>query len=65
MPQFEILDTKVRVTADNERQAETVRQKMKEKNVFLASYLPPSGKQDFNPDACDFWIILFFQNWLD
>lgn len=31
--------------------------------VFLASYLPPSGKQDFNPDACDFWIILFFQNW--
>ena len=46
MPQFEILDTKVRVTADNERQAETVRQKMKEKNVFLVNLMasPGAGK---------------------
>ena len=27
--------------------------------VFLASYLPPSGKQDFNPDACDFESFYF------
>lgn len=46
MSQFEILDTKVRVTADNERQAETVRQKMKEKNVFLVNLMasPGAGK---------------------
>lgn len=46
MPQFEILDTKVRVTADNERQAETVRQKMKERSVFLVNLMasPGAGK---------------------
>lgn len=46
MPQFEILDTKVRVTADNERQAETVRQKMKENNIFLVNLMasPGAGK---------------------
>lgn len=46
MSKFEILDTKVRVTADNERQAETVREKMKEKNVFLVNLMasPGAGK---------------------
>lgn len=46
MSQFEIYDTKVRVVADNDKQAEKVKELLKEKGVFLVNLMasPGAGK---------------------
>ena len=46
MNQFEIIDTKVRITADNDKEAENVRELLKENKVFLVNLMasPGAGK---------------------
>ncbi len=46
MSKIEIIETKERIVADNDLEAEKVRQKMKEKNVFLVNLMasPGAGK---------------------
>ena len=43
---YEIYDTKVRITADNDAEAEKVRRSLKEKNVYLVNLMgsPGAGK---------------------
>ena len=43
---FEVYETKVRITADNDAEAEKVREAMKEKKVFLINLMgsPGAGK---------------------
>ena len=43
---FDVYETKVRVTADNDKEAARVRTELKEKNVFLVNLMasPGAGK---------------------